>query len=254
MSDTTTIKGSTNSAPANLLERVRKLLAKAEDESVTPPEAQALTAKAAELMAKYGIDRALLAQTRPDSDLPADKMIEVPNPWGRVKSHLLCGIAAAMRCQAIMHTGQPGMVKIHLFGYTSDLERVDLLYTSLLVQMWHGMVAAEVPEWTSSPKAWRRSWLLGFGTGVIAKVREAETAAETAARADTVTPGSTGVALVLADRRAVIGQNVKSAYPRTRSARVTYSGSGYSDGYANGQRADIGGGKLGRSQRSLTGR
>ena len=49
------------SASDRLLERVRKLLAKAEDESVTPPEAQALTAKAAELMAKYGIDRALLA-------------------------------------------------------------------------------------------------------------------------------------------------------------------------------------------------
>ena len=36
-------------APARLLDRVRKLLAKAEDESVTPPEAQALTAKAADL-------------------------------------------------------------------------------------------------------------------------------------------------------------------------------------------------------------
>jgi hypothetical protein len=37
-----------------LLDRVRKLLAKAEDESCTPPEAEALTAKAAELMARYG--------------------------------------------------------------------------------------------------------------------------------------------------------------------------------------------------------
>jgi len=49
----------------NLLERVRKLLAKAEDDSVTPAEAEALTAKAAELMARYGIDRALLAAARP---------------------------------------------------------------------------------------------------------------------------------------------------------------------------------------------
>ena len=35
-----------------LLDRVRKLLAKAEAEGVTPPEAEALTAKAAELMAQ----------------------------------------------------------------------------------------------------------------------------------------------------------------------------------------------------------
>jgi cytosine/adenosine deaminase-related metal-dependent hydrolase len=44
-----------------LLERVRKLLAKAEAQGATPAEAEALTAKAAELMARYGIDRALLA-------------------------------------------------------------------------------------------------------------------------------------------------------------------------------------------------
>ncbi len=48
-----------------LLERVRKLLAKAESAGVTDPEAEALPAKAAELMARYGIDRALLAAARP---------------------------------------------------------------------------------------------------------------------------------------------------------------------------------------------
>ena len=52
-------------AAAALLDRVRKLLTKAEADGVTAAEAQALTAKAAELMAKYGIDRALLAARRP---------------------------------------------------------------------------------------------------------------------------------------------------------------------------------------------
>src|ERR1700735_5279524 len=52
-------------ASDRLLDRVHKLLAKAEDESVTPPEAQALTAKAAGLMAKYGIDRGLRAAGGP---------------------------------------------------------------------------------------------------------------------------------------------------------------------------------------------
>jgi hypothetical protein len=67
-------------AAGPLLARVRKLLAKAEAAGVTPAEAQALTAKAAELMAKYGIDRALLAAARPETDRPADRVIDVGNP------------------------------------------------------------------------------------------------------------------------------------------------------------------------------
>src|SRR5260370_7640593 len=73
-------------ASSRLLDRVRKLLTKAEDESVTPPEAQALTAKAAQLMAKYGIDRALLAADRPETDQPASRMLAIDNPWARAKA------------------------------------------------------------------------------------------------------------------------------------------------------------------------
>ena len=94
-------------ASSRLLDRVRKLLAKAEDESVTPPEAQALTAKAAELMAKYGIDRALLAADRPETDRPANRMLDIDNPWARVKAHLLCGLGSALRCQCILLATPP---------------------------------------------------------------------------------------------------------------------------------------------------
>src|SRR5439155_8541968 len=160
-----------------LLARVRKLLAKAEDAGVTAAEAQALTAKAAELMAKYGIDRALLAAERPETDRPADRVIDVDNPWARVQAHLLCGLASALRCQCVIlpRTG-PGS-RIHLFGFASDIERTDVLYTSLLLQMWQGLSAAEPPAWARSTRAWRRSWLLGFATAVVARVRTAEQAA-----------------------------------------------------------------------------
>src|SRR5204863_3949320 len=89
-------------AAGPLLARVRKLLAKAEGAGVTTHEAQALTAKAAELMAKYGIDRALLAARQPSTDRPSDRVIEVANPWARVQAHLLCGVSAAMRCQCVI--------------------------------------------------------------------------------------------------------------------------------------------------------
>jgi hypothetical protein len=231
-------------APDRLLDRVRKLLAKAEAEGVTAAEAQALTAKAAELMAKYGIDRALLAATQPETDKPGDRIVEIYNPWGRVQAHLLCGLAAALRCQSILVTAESGL-RVHIFGYDSDLERTDVLYTSVLIQMWHGLVTAEVPADAYSVRAWRRSWLLGFAAAVTAKVRAAEQRAERAASQPT-NGESSRAALVLADRSVVIRQNVARAYPHTRSARVTYSGSGYGDGYEQGKRADIGTGKVGR--------
>ena len=229
-------------ASSRLLDRVRKLLAKAEDESVTPPEAQALTAKAAELMAKYGIDRALLAADRPETDKPANRMLDIDNPWARVKAHLLCGLSSSLRCQAILLSSSTGS-KVHVFGFQSDLERLDVLYTSVLIQMWHGLTGAEVPSWSRSPRAWRRSWLLGFATAVISRVRAAEhTAACRAAGPDTAAGART--ALVLADRAQVIRDEAERAYPLTRTARVTYSGTGYRDGYAEGQRADIGTGRV----------
>ena len=130
--------------PDASLGRVRKLLVKAEADGVTQAEAQALTAKAAELMAKYGIDRALLAAVRPETDRPADRVIDIGNPWARVQAHLLCGLASALRCQCvILPQAGPGS-RIHMFGFASDIERTDILYTSVLVQMWRGLAATPV--------------------------------------------------------------------------------------------------------------
>src|SRR5215468_1660561 len=231
--------------PDALLGRVRKLLVKAEADGVTQAEARALTAKAAELMAKYGIDRALLAARRPETDRPADRVIDVGNPWARVQAHLLCGLASALRCQCVILPRPGPGARIHMFGFSSDLERTDVLYTSLLVQMWQGLAAAQVPAWSRSPRAWRRSWLLGFATAVVARVRDAEEAAASRATAASAPSGSR-TAVVLADRALVIRRNIARAYPVTRRSRVTYSGNGYGAGYAEGQRADIGSSRIRR--------
>jgi hypothetical protein len=238
--------------PVGLLERVRKLLAKAEAAGVTRAEAQALTAKATELMAKYGIDRALLAAAHPGTDRPADRVIGIANPWARVQAHLLCGVAAAMRCQCvILPQAGPG-TRIHVFGFSSDIERAELLYTSLLLQMWQGLARTEVPARTGSVRSWRRSWLLGFASAVVARVRAAEESAARRAEAPAA-PGATPAALVLADRAGIVRHRVEQAYPRLRRSRVTYTGSGYGDGYSQGQRADIGAARLRRSPgRALT--
>jgi Protein of unknown function (DUF2786) len=230
---------------ADLLDRVRKLLAKAEDEGCAPAEAEALTAKAAELMARYGIDRALLGALHPETDRPADRVFMLANPWGDVKRHLLAGLAMALRCQCVQTRSDQG-TRLHVFGYTSDLERADILFTSLLVQMARALAQQAVPGYGGEARAWRRSWMLGYAAAVVARVRAAEEAAAASAGA----PGAEGAAhgqsaaLVLADRSLVVRRQVATAYPRLRKARVTYSGGGYGDGYREGQKADIGGGKL----------
>ncbi|HEY1915858.1 MAG TPA: DUF2786 domain-containing protein [Streptosporangiaceae bacterium] len=244
-----------SSAPSGLLDRVRKLLAKAEAEGVTAAEAEALTAKAAELMARYGIDRALLAAAQPATDQPANRMIDVLNPWAQVKAHLLGGLVAALRCSCVQlpRTSGGGGTRIHVFGYASDIERTEILYTSLLVQMAHGLIAAPVPAGARSVRAWRRSWLLGYVSAVLERVHAAEDRAAAAAGHEQAAGGKSA-ALVLADRSLVIRQQCAQAYPRTRKMRVTYTGSGYRDGYTEGQRADVGATRLPPSRRSLGGR
>ena len=216
---------------------------------------------------------------RPETDRPDDRIIDVANPWARVRAHLLCGLADALRCQCVIlprsaspapgpclsrpprsalpppagaHPRSGPGSRIHVFGFASDIERTDVLYTSLLLQMWQGLAAAEPPAWSRSTRAWRRSWLLGFATAVIARVRTAEQRAAQRA-ADAPAGSGPSAALVLADRTEIIERILRQAYPVTRTSRVTYSGSGYGTGYAQGQRADIGTSRLGKpSGRALT--
>jgi hypothetical protein len=237
----------------DLLDRVRKLLAKAEDEGCPQAEAEALTAKAAELMARYGIDRALLGALRPETDKPTDRVFMIPNPWGDVKRHLLAGLATALRCQCVQTRSEAG-TRLHVFGYQSDLDRADMLFTSLLVQMARALARQPVPGSGGEARAWRRSWMLGYSSAVVTRVREAEAAACKTAGDETVqtAQGSRSGALVLADRSLTVRRQVTAAYPRLRTARVTYSGSGYSAGHREGQRADIGQGRVGGGRQALS--
>jgi len=230
--------------PSDLLDRVRKLLAKAEDEGCTQAEAESLTAKAAELMARYGIDRARLGALHPETDRPGDRVFDLDNPWASVKAHLLSGLAAALRCQCVLLNRPSPGTRVHVFGYRSDLERADILFTSLLVQMARALASQPVPAAGGRAKAWRRSWMLGYCTAVVARIRAAEEAAAATADDEGGPAGGTSTALVLADRALTVRLQAQSAYPRTRKTRVTYSGNGYQDGYDEGQKADIGGAKL----------
>src|ERR1041384_5913548 len=129
-----------------LLDKVRKLLA-----------------KAAELIAKYGIDAALLADARPGSDRVGDRAVAFDPPFALDKAQLLATVAVAMRCGVVRRSASDGRgrrVTVHLVGYGGGLARVGLLCTSLLVQAVHALAGEVVPRGESSA-AYRRSWYAG---------------------------------------------------------------------------------------------
>ncbi|HEV8055814.1 MAG TPA: DUF2786 domain-containing protein [Nocardioidaceae bacterium] len=248
-------------APAKtdaVLGKARKLLAKAEDPAATAAEAETYTAKAAALIAAYGIDRALLAAADPGSDLVGDRVVVLDSPYARDKAHLLAGVARQLRCQAVLrtdHTVAGKELSLHLFGHESDLRRAELLFTSLLLQSANALARTPVPG-HEQPGAFRRSWLHGFTSAVITRLAAAESAAHDVAERRATAAGGAGrsVALVLADRSAVVAEAMRMHYPRlAMGRRRSLSGSGARQGWNAGQRADLGGTPVGqRSRRAVT--
>ena len=137
---------STAEPSGTLLERVRKLLAKAEGDGVTPAEAEALTEKAADAdghgTASTGRCWPRRGRT-PTARTTASSTCRTRGPT----SGRTCwpGWSTAMRCQCVLLPARSGK-RVHVFGYQSDLERAEMLYTSLLVQMAHGLAVAAVPR------------------------------------------------------------------------------------------------------------
>lgn len=224
------------------LARIRKLLAQAEDPAATEAEAEAFNAKATELMARHGIDAALLAASDPGREVVGDLVVDLLAPYAYEKGCLGTAVARGLRCSAVLRTSRTraGTThSLHLFGHTSDLAMLDLLLTSLLVQGTGELVRRRVPPGEHAA-AYRRTWWLGFTSAIATRLAEAEAAAAREAEPAFAAAGSSA-ALVLADRAAVAEQSAAAAYPRLRTAGPRYlSGGGASDGRAAGQRADLG--------------
>jgi hypothetical protein len=226
------------------LGQVRALLAQAEDPAATPAEAEAYNRKASELIARYGIDAAMLAQTDPSTDAVGDRVIDVEPPYGYDKVGLLNVVALGCRCRVVARARRSGGRKswsIHLFGFRSDLERVELLYTSLLLQSASRLTSTPVPPGANAG-AFRRSWLEGFSVAVQRRLKAAEAAALSAAAKEAASPDpGRSMEVVLVDRGALVDRAVEAEYPRLKQGRRrSLSGSGYGAGHAAGRRAELG--------------
>ena len=125
------------------LEQVRKLLDKANDEGVTEEEQAALFEKAADLMAVYAISE-FEAQQRVDKNIrqkPERRSVRVCERDTPIKTQLVSlmgSIVHHARCRAVYSglDNQQYASTATVIGFPSDLDYVELLYTSLLVQMY----------------------------------------------------------------------------------------------------------------------
>ncbi|MFF3896993.1 DUF2786 domain-containing protein [Streptomyces sp. NPDC001812] len=205
------------------LGRIRALLAKAEATGF-PEEAEALTAKAQELMARHSVDEALLAVRAPSATAPGACRIGVEPPYEQTKAVLLDAIATANHCRAVWNEALGFSTVV---GFASDLEAVELLHTSLLVQAGTAMAKAEAAQRAGGrkrTKTFRQSFLAAYVHRVGARLAAAAEGQVT----DDLLP-------VLASRDVAVTERLDRLFPETTTTRLR----GVSDaaGWEEGARA-----------------
>jgi Protein of unknown function (DUF2786) len=230
-------------ADERMLSRIRALLAKAESTEFAR-EAEALSGRAQELMAKYSIDHALLAAQTGEAQAPGARRIAVDNPYEAQKATLLQTVAGANRCRVVW-SRELGLVTV--IGFPPDLDAVELLFTSLLVQADAAMLSGGGAR-RSGSRAFRQSFLLAYavriGERLAAAAGQAEREAAAEQRAASGEHGSVGAAgaagvdlvpFLAARRQAVdeaVDQMFKGGLTSSRSVRATDA-----DGWNSGRAA-----------------
>jgi Protein of unknown function (DUF2786) len=235
--------GSAGGVDPRILHRVTALLAKAES-TAYPDEAEALTAKAQELMTRHAIDVAAVEAERGDGSRTSGRRIGIDDPYARARVTLLSEVARANRCRAVWSRGL-GFATV--FGEEGDLDAVEVLYTSLLVQATRAMVVARPPgsgvggraaPSGAATRSFRQSFLLAYAHRIGDRLRQVAeaTAAEAAA-------GRRGSRLlpVLARRADAAEAAAAAAFPNLKTFSATgRDADGWMAGRQAADRADLG--------------
>jgi hypothetical protein len=231
--------------PDPWLRRVHALLAKAESTEY-PSEAEALLAKAQELMSRHAIDEAMLrtAATAARSDVVTRTVVVEP-PFAGPRASLLNAVARSNDCRMVIARAPHGRRHCTIVGHESDLDHVVILFTALSLHATRAMLQADPRG--EGLRAFRFAFLLGFASRIGERLRRARDIA----RADAVEATGPSVALVLRDRAALVDQAFAERFPWVRSVRTQCSSwSGAHSGRAAADAAALGGSAL-RAPRSL---
>jgi hypothetical protein len=170
-----------------MLAKVRALLAKAESTRF-PEEAEALSAKAQELMSRHALHQALLDHDRGRRPVASARRLWMDAPYAGAKAHLVQAVAGANRCRSVWRE-ELGVVT--LLGAETDLDVVALLTTSLLVPANRAMLAAGRQvgrDGVSRTRSFRQSFLVAYATRIGERLTAADTAAAAAENGERLLP------------------------------------------------------------------
>ena len=205
-------------ADPRMMGRIRGLLAKAESTEF-PEEAEALTAKAQQLMTRYAIDSAVLdARTgRSPADDVRARRIHLVQPYADTKVQLLTVVARSNGVRSVWHE-EVGMATV--VGLPVDLELTELLFTSLLVQATRAMAeTGRAGSAAARSASFRRAFLLAYATRIGERLDEARDAGTSDAEADT----GTALVPVLAARDEAVDGAVSGLFPGLRTVETRVS-------------------------------
>ncbi|WP_299926084.1 DUF2786 domain-containing protein [uncultured Nocardioides sp.] len=214
------------------LARVRALLAKAESTEFDE-EAEMLSAKAQELISRYALDRLLEdGPARGHSDLQV-RRLWLDRPYVRAKTLLVSAVASANRCRA---AGADQLGFSVVIGSAADLDAVELLVTSLLVQadaamLRHGRRTSA--SGTTRTKSFRQAFLTAYALRIADRLERANAEAARAAGADLLP--------VLRSQEAKVAEEFLRLVPHSVGRSTTVSNSeGWTAGLAAADLAQLG--------------
>lgn len=214
---TRTTRPDAHGVDERVLRKVRALLAKAESTEFDD-EAEALTAKAQQLMTTHSIERALADSVDAVREAPGVRRVWLDAPYVDAKATLVNAVATSNRVQCVFT--ELGFVT--LIGFGTDLDTVELLTTSLLVQVTRAMRASgsQVNRYgESTTRSFRKSFLLSFAMRIGERLRAAADEAESAA--DALRGGA--LVPVLAAREHAVRDAAEAMFPRLTSRAVNSS-------------------------------
>lgn len=217
---------------AKIENKIRALLAQAADREGTP-EGDTFRAKAFELMAEYGVESSKLEKGS-ESGIEILEF-EFDKTYSDMQLMFLNNLARALHCHTISFKYGKTIEKAEVFGRPIHLDRVEMLYDILLPQMFAGSM--DMVEPGPSIVIRRKSWMMGFITTIVNRVKEMEGNVE-----DQYSTETKSGALVLKDDYDRAMESMKKEYSGiviTRSNRKYHEGS-YNSGAAAGRNTDIG--------------
>ena len=169
----------TSPSDEKLLARVQALLAKAEATEFDE-EADALAAKAQELVSRHSLDRLLAhASTGQSSERPDVRRLWIEAPYVFPKAMLVHVVADANRCRSVV-TEALGCCT--LVGSSADLDAVEVLVPSLLVQAHVALARCGRQAdraGRSRTRSFRQSFLLAYADRIGERLRSADEQATT---------------------------------------------------------------------------